>query len=63
VLKPVGAVLLPPWVGKGTRPRREGRTESVPEAGGTGAEEVATPTTLTAGHSADSPEAVGLDGR
>jgi len=40
--------------GKGTRPRREERTESVPEAGGTGAEAVATPTTLPAGHSANS---------
>ena len=50
MLKPLGAVLLPPEVGKGTRPRREGRTESVPEAGGTGAEEVATTTTPTAGH-------------
>ena len=50
MLKPLGAVLLPPEVGKGTRPRREGRTESVPEAGGTGAEEVAATTTPTAGH-------------
>ena len=51
MLKPVG-VVLPLGVGRGTRPRREGRTQSVPEAGGTGAEEVATPTTPTAGHSA-----------
>ena len=39
---------------KGTRPRREGRAESVPEAGGTGAEAVATPTTPPAGHDAES---------
>ena len=33
----------------------EGRAESVPEAGGTGAAAVATPTTPPAGHAADSP--------
>lgn len=31
--------------GRGLEPRREGRAESVAEAGGTGAEAVATPTT------------------
>ena len=41
-------------VGKGTLPRQEGRTESVPEAGGTGGEAVATPTPPSAGHGADS---------
>ena len=30
-------------LGRGAQPRREGRAESVPEAGGTGAEAVATP--------------------
>jgi hypothetical protein len=33
----------------------EGWAESVPEAGGTGAEAVATPTTRPAGHDAESP--------
>ena len=47
--------------GEGTRPRREERTESVPDAGGTGAEAVATQTTSLAGHSADS--AAKADGR
>ena len=55
MLKPLGRTLLSSGVGKGTRPRREGRTKSVPEAGGTGAEAVATPTTPPAGHYADSP--------
>ena len=63
VLKPVGVVFFQPGVGKGTQPRREGRAESVPEAGGTGAEAVATSTRPTAGHAADSPGAHGLDGR
>ncbi len=42
----------PPSVrgGEGTRPRREERTESVPEAGGTGAEAVVTQTRSLAGH-------------
>ena len=56
----------PPSVrsGEGTRPRREERTESVPDAGGTGAEAVATPTTSLAGHSADSAaKPTGVDRR
>ena len=52
------------WAGKGTRPRLEGRAESVPEAGGTGGEAVATPTTPPAGHDADSAaKPDGLDER
>lgn len=40
----------------------EGRAQSVPEAGGTGAE-AATPTTPPAGHDADPPAEIGgLDG-
>ena len=50
------------WTGgEGTRPRLEGRTEFVPEAGGTGAEAVATPTRPPAGHHGDPAEADGLD--
>lgn len=41
------------WEG-GSTPAK-GRAKSVPEAGGTGAEAVATPTTPTAGHDVDSP--------
>ncbi len=49
---------------EGTRPRREERTESVPDAGGTGAEAVATQTTSLAGHSADSAaKPTGIDRR
>ena len=51
-------------VGEGTRPWREERTKSVPEAGGTGAEAVPPPTTPLAGHSADSAvKPMGLDRR
>ena len=47
-----------------TRPRRKERTKSVPEAGGTGAEAVATPPTPLAGHSADSAaKPTGIDRR
>jgi len=56
----------PPSVrgGEGTRPRREERTESVPDAGGTGAEVVATQTTSLAGHSAGSAaKPTGVDRR
>ena len=49
----MGWPLVPFGIGKGTRLRREGRTESVPEAGGTGAEAVATPTPSLAGHGGD----------
>ena len=60
----MGVVLLPHGVGKGTRPRPEGRAESVPEAGGTGVEAVATPTTPPAGHDAGlTRETDGLDRR
>ena len=50
--------------GEGTRPRREGRTEFVPEAGGTGAEagsnaDQAAPPVTTGTH----PKADGLDRR
>ena len=51
-LKPLGVVLLSVRGWEGTRPRREGRAESVPEAGGTGADAVATPTRPPAGHDA-----------
>ena len=52
------------WTGgEGTRPRREGRTEFVPEAGGTGAEVVATPTRPPAGHHGDPAEVDGVDRR
>ncbi len=51
-------------VGKGVRPRREGRAESAPEAEGTGAKAVATPTTPPAGHDAHSAaKPGGLDER
>ena len=64
MVKPLGVVFLPSGVGKGTRPRLEGRAESVPEAGGTGVEAVATPTTLSASHDADSAaKPDGLDER
>ena len=55
---------LDPWhfrsdVGAAARPPAEGRAESVPEAEGTGAGAVATPTTPPAGHDADSPAKFG----
>lgn len=56
-------VWVRPGLGRELDPGGRDRTQSVPEAGRTGAKEVATPTTPTAGHSADSPEADGLDGR
>ena len=52
----------PGWGGDLTR--QEERTESVPEAGGTGAEAVATQTKSLAGHSADSAaKPTGIDRR